>query len=140
MKAFKIIKQEKTTKDGKKFTTYLGIAGEIEESIKPFSFIGQINFYDVHFTNKFKSDSDYPKLESLKFPLTILNPIKIEYGEIKGDYYFISKKDKNGKYIYNKDGKKVKAIFINSYDKARFVNEDWDLTKNHESIDEDLPF
>lgn len=148
MKAFKIVKQKKLTKDkSREFTTYLAVVGNIDETQKPFAFTSEVNYVEVYFTKKFKEENkEY--FDKLTFPLTILNPIrsgKNKEGEnIEGNYYRIPKKDKDGKFIKNKNNQLIYAIYIDKYDKDKFVNEEWEeYTKNQTIINEEddkLPF
>ena len=50
--------------------------------------------------------------------MIIVNPKKIN-NDGEGDYYLVKKKDKAGKFIYDKNGKNIYLICINNWDESK---------------------
>ena len=107
------------TKDGNVFETFQGAYGDaVQVKDDVYKFDGVPHFLQVKFSKKFRENPNFPKIESLKVPLIIVNPKKINNDE-EGDYYLVKKKDKEGKFVYDKKGKNIYIICINNWDESK---------------------
>ena len=119
MKILRITKRKFMTKDGNVFETFQGSYGDaVQVKDDVYKFDGVPRFLQVKFSKKFKENPNLPKIESLKVPLIIANPKKINNDE-EGDYYLVKKKDKEGKFVYDKNGKSIYIICINNWDESK---------------------
>ena len=119
MKVLRITKRKFMTKDGNVFETFQGAYGDaVQVKDDVYKFDGVPRFLQVKFSKKFRENPNFPKIESLKVPLIIVNPKKINNGE-EGDYYLVKKKDKEGKFVYDKKGKNIYSICINNWDESK---------------------
>ena len=119
MKVLRITKRKFMTKDGNVFETFQGAYGEaVQVKDDVYKFDGVPRFLQVKFSKKFRENPNFPKIESLKVPLIIVNPKKINNDE-EGDYYLVKKKDKEGKFVYDKKGKNIYIICINNWDESK---------------------
>lgn len=119
MKVLRITKRKFMTKDGNVFETFQGAYGDaVQVKDDVYKFDGVPRFLQVKFSKKFRENPNFPKIESLKVPLIIVNPKKINNDE-QGDYYLVKKKDKEGKFVYNKNGKNIYIICINNWDESK---------------------
>ena len=135
MKVLKIVKQEKKTKEGKAFTTYLGIFGDLITQDNE-SVLENIKYYDVVFTKN--SDINPNKIE---FPLTLKNLKGFKTKDEPWDYTLIAKKDANGSYIRRKNGDKVYKLYIQSYTKDNVLKVTYkEFEKPTLDDDGNLPF
>ena len=115
MKVLRITKRKFMTKDGNVFETFQGAYGEaVQVKDDVYKFDGVPRFLQVKFSKKFRENPNFPKIESLKVPLIIVNPKKINNDE-EGDYYLVKKKDKEGKFVYDKKGKNIYIICITTF-------------------------
>ena len=119
MKVLRITKRKFMTKDGNVFETFQGAYGDaVQVKDDVYKFDGVPRFLQVKFSKKFRENPNFPKIESLKVPLIIVNPKKINNDE-EGDYYLVKKKDKAGKFVYDKKGKNIYIICINNWDESK---------------------
>ena len=119
MKVLRITKRKFMTKDGNVFETFQGAYGDaVQVKDDVYKFDGVPKFLQVKFSKKFRENPNFPKIESLKVPLIIVNPKKIN-NDGEGDYYLVKKKDKAGKFIYDKTGKNIYLICINHWDESK---------------------
>ena len=119
MKVLRITKRKFMTKDGNVFETFQGAYGDaVQVKDDVYKFDGVPKFLQVKFSKKFRENPNFPKIESLKVPLIIVNPKKIN-NDGEGDYYLVKKKDKAGKFIYDKNGKTIYLICINNWDESK---------------------
>ena len=119
MKVLRITKRKFMTKDGNVFETFQGAYGDaVQVKDDVYKFDGVPRFLQVKFSKKFRENPNFPKIESLKVPLIIVNPKKINNDE-EGDYYLVKKKDKEGKFVYDKKGKNIYSICINNWDESK---------------------
>lgn len=119
MKVLRITKRKFMTKDGNVFETFQGAYGDaVQVKDDVYKFDGVPRFLQVKFSKKFRENPNFPKIESLKVPLIIVNPKKINNDE-EGDYYLVKKKDKEGKFVYDKKGKNIYIICINNWDESK---------------------
>ena len=119
MKVLRITKRKFMTKDGNVFETFQGAYGDaVQVKDDVYKFDGVPRFLQVKFSKKFRENPNFPKIESLKVPLIIVNPKKIKNDE-EGDYYLVKKKDKEGKFVYDKKGKNIYIICINNWDESK---------------------
>ena len=119
MKVLRITKRKFMTKDGNVFETFQGAYGDaVQVKDDVYKFDGVPRFLQVKFSKKFRENPNFPKIESLKVPLIIVNPKKINNDE-QGDYYLVKKKDKEGKFVYDKKGKNIYIICINNWDESK---------------------
>lgn len=119
MKVLRITKRKFMTKDGNVFETFQGAYGDaVQVKDDVYKFDGVPRFLQVKFSKKFRENPNFPKIESLKVPLIIVNPKKINNDE-EGDYYLVKKKDKEGRFVYDKKGKNIYIICINNWDESK---------------------
>ena len=119
MKVLRITKRKFMTKDGNVFETFQGAYGDaVQVKDDVYKFDGVPKFLQVKFSKKFRENPNFPKIESLKVPLIIVNPKKIN-NDGEGDYYLVKKKDKEGKFVHNKNGKNIYLICINNWDESK---------------------
>ena len=119
MKVLRITKRKFMTKDGNVFETFQGAYGDaVQVKDDVYKFDGVPRFLQVKFSKKFRENPNFPKIESLKVPLIMVNPKKINNDE-EGDYYLVKKKDKEGKFVYDKKGKNIYIICINNWDESK---------------------
>lgn len=135
MKVLKIVKQEKKTKEGKAFTTYLGIFGDLITQDNE-SVLENIKYYDVAFTKN--SDINPNKID---FPLTLKGLKGFKTKDEPWDYTLIAKKDANGNYIKRKNGDRVYKLYIQSYTKDNVLKVTYkEFEKPTLDDDGNLPF
>ena len=119
MKVLRITKRKFMTKDGNVFETFQGAYGDaVQVKDDVYKFDGVPKFLQVKFSKKFRENPNFPKIESLKVPLIIVNPKKINNDE-EGDYYLVKKKDKEGKFVHDKNGNNIYLICINNWDESK---------------------
>ena len=135
MKVLRITKRKFMTKDGNVFETFQGAYGDaVQVKDDVYKFDGVPHFLQVKFSKKFRENPNFPKIESLKVPLIIVNPKKINNDE-EGDYYLVKKKNKEGEFVYDKNGKNIYLICINNWDESKINHIKFEIHYENEEFE-----